>query len=205
MTSFRAVLRVLEYLAYPAFAGVAWWLLALGVVTWLPALAAMAHALQRWRVDGEARCFTGTFAAFPRYWRRLWRHSLVSTAAFGVLGANLVFLADRPHPAAYALLAAQLGIVIALVPYHVGVAVTAARAPEAALADWRRGALVLAFGSAPRGLALLGAAIVTPVVTLPVPFGPLLFGPSLPVLLGLVLAESRDPDRPSHPPTEEAV
>lgn len=177
----RGALRGLEYVAYPALAGAAFCVLCLGVVTWLPALAATAYALNQWRTDGEARCFVGVFAAFPRMWHRLWRHALVSTVVLVVLVANLAFLSGRTEPVAFALLAAQLGILAALVPYHIALAAVAAAG------DGPRAALWLAFGSPRRGLALLAAALLAPLLALPLAVGPFLFGPTLPVLLALRL------------------
>lgn len=185
------LLRRLEYIAYPAAAGAAFTLLALGVVTWLPALAAMARALQRWRAEGDGRCFTGTFAAFPHYWRALWRQGLAATAALAVLAANLLLLFGRPSPVAFALLAAQVGIAATLTVLCVSLAARAALDPGAPVAAWARGAFALGFGSPARGTALLGAAISAAVLSLVVPLGPLLLGPSLPVLLALSFADSR--------------
>jgi uncharacterized membrane protein YesL len=185
----EAVLRALEFVAYPALAGAAFCVLCLGVVTWLPAMAAMASVLRRWWDDGESRCFTGVFAEFPHYWRRLWRHGLVSTAAIAVLAANAVFLADQPSLPAFALLAVQVGIAVALVPYHLALAASAALTPDGDTAQWRSRALLLAFGSAGRGVGLLGAAVTAPVISLVIPFGPLLLGPSLPVLYAVILAD----------------
>jgi hypothetical protein len=72
--------------------------------------------------------------------------------------------------------------------YHLALAVVAGHDP-AARATWRARALVLAFGSPRRGLALLAALVLAPVIGLPLVLGPLLFGPSLPVLCGLLLLE----------------
>ncbi|MFF2008403.1 DUF624 domain-containing protein [Streptomyces sp. NPDC058195] len=185
------LLRRLEFVAYPAAAGAAFTVLSLGVVTWLPALAALAHALQRWRAEGDSRCFTGTFAVFPRYWRALWRHSLVSTAAGVVLAVNIVHLLSRPEPWTFVLLAAQVGIAAALAIHHVALAAEAGRFPHGAVRAWSRGALALGFGSAARGTALLGAVISAALVSLVVPLGPLLLGPSIPVLLALSFADPR--------------
>lgn len=182
----RPALRGLEFVAYPALAGVAFCLLCAGVVTWLPALAATAYALNRWRVDGEARCFAGVFAAFPRMWRALWRHAVVSTVVLAVLGANLVFLAGRTEPVAFALFAVQMGILAALVPYHISLAAVAAVG-----AGTPRAAALLAFGSPRRGFALLAAAVLVFLLSLPLAIGPLLFGPTLPVLLALHLGADR--------------
>jgi hypothetical protein len=183
-----AALRGLEWVAYPAIAGAAFCLLALGVVTWLPALAAVAAALDGWRRDGDTRVFTGVFAGFPGYWRVLWRHALVATAAPAAMLGAIAFLAGRPEPLAIPLLAVQVGGLAAFAVYHLAFAVVAGHEP-AAPASWRARALVLAFGSPRRGLVLLAALLLAPVVALPLAVGPLLFGPSIPVLCGLALLD----------------
>ncbi|MER7455927.1 DUF624 domain-containing protein [Micromonospora sp. NPDC126480] len=198
-------LRVLEFVAYPALAGCALLLLCLGVVTWLPALAAAAYALQQWRTGGRVRPFLGTLGAFGNYWRRLWRHALVSTAAGAVLVANIVFLAARPGYPAMVLLALQAGLILVLVPYHLALAVTAARDPDGDAGRWGRDALLFAFASPGRGLALLTAAIVVPVVTAPLALGPLLLGVTLPLLLGLRLADAGRPPIYTEPATPPAA
>jgi uncharacterized membrane protein YesL len=183
-----AALHGLEWVAYPALGGAAFCLLALGVVTWLPALAALAAALQRWRRDGDTRLVTGVLAAFPGYWRALWRHALVATAAPAAMLVAIVFLAGRPEPLAIPLLAVQVGGLAAFAVYHLALAVVAGYDP-AAPATWRGRALVLGFGSPRRGFALLCALLLAPVLALPLAVGPLIFGPSLPVLCGLMLLE----------------
>jgi uncharacterized membrane protein YesL len=185
-----AALRGLEFVAYPALAGAAFCLLAIGVVTWLPALAAVATALDRWQRDGDTRVFTGVLAAFPRFWRALWRHALVATAAPAAMLCAIAFLAGRPEPVAIPLIAVQVGGLAAFAVYHLALAVVAGHDPADA-ASWRRRALVLAFGSPRRGLTLLAAVVLAPVLALPLAVGPLLFGPSLPVLCGLAFLEKR--------------
>ncbi|MCQ4207045.1 hypothetical protein [Streptomyces longispororuber] len=182
------LLRVLDWIAQPAAAGAAFVVIALGVVTWLPALAALAHTLQRWRSDGDNWSFTGVFGAFPRYWRVLWRHSALTAAAVSVLAANSLFLTGRSSPYAFVLLAAQAGLGAALFVHCTAFAAHAGLAPDEPPAEWHRRALALAFASPARGTALLGAAVSAVVLTLPIPLGPLLFGPSVPVLLALHLA-----------------
>ncbi|WP_371793248.1 hypothetical protein OG285_34150 [Streptomyces sp. NBC_01471] len=200
-SSWPTLLRGLEFVAYPAAAGAACAVLSLGVVTWLPALAALAHALQRWRVDGDSRCFVHTFTAFPRYWRALWRHGLVSTAAAGVLAANIVHLLGRSEPWTFAVLAAQVGVAAAAVIHHVALAAEAGRAPDGSVGAWTRNALALGFGSAGRGTALLGAVVSAMLLSLVVPLGPLLLGPSIPVLLALSFGDSPSPaGRRGHTP-----
>jgi uncharacterized membrane protein YesL len=188
------VLHGLEFVAYPAIAGGAFCLLALGVVTWLPALAALAAALDRWRRDGDTRVFTGVLAAFPGYWRALWRHALAATAAPAAMLVAVGFLAGRPEPLAVPLLAVQVGGLAAFAVYHLALAVVAGHDPAAGT-TWRARALVLGFGSPRRGLALLAALVLAPVVALPLAVGPLLFGPSLPVLCGLALLDRADPSK----------
>lgn len=183
-------LRMLEFVAYPALAGVALLLLCLGVVTWLPALAAAAHALQQWRDDAPAQPFLGTLRAFGRYWPKLWRHGLVSTAAGAVLVTNVVFLTGWSSAVALALLALQIGLILAAVPYHLALAVTAARDPDGDPRRWSRDALVFAFASPRRGLGLLVVAIAAPVATAPLALGPLLLSATLPLLLGLRLSDN---------------
>lgn len=192
-------LTVMEWIANPALAGLAFCLLALGIVTWLPALAAAAYALQRWRADGEQRCFAITFAVFGAYWRALWRHSVTVSIAAGVLAANMVFLAGQPSAVAFALLAAQVGIATALWVYHLGLAAVAAvYGPQTQPRTWRRAALTVVFGRPRRGLALLAAAVAAPILTLPVAVGPLLLGTTMPLLVALALARralTSDPER----------
>ncbi len=183
-----ALLAGLGYLAHPVQAGAALLLLGCGVVTWLPALAAAAAALHGWRSADDRACFTGTFRHFPHYWHRLWKHSVALTSGVGLLVANVLFLYGRGGPAA-ALLLAQLGLIAVAVPYHLALAVVAARDPAGATGDWVRGAAWFAFGSAARGTALLGAAIAAPVLSVVVPAGPLLLGATGPLLIGLIIAD----------------
>ncbi|MCX4967678.1 hypothetical protein OHA98_23550 [Streptomyces sp. NBC_00654] len=190
-SAWPTLLRRLEFVAYPVAAGAAFAVLALGVVTWLPALAAMGSALQRWRAEGDSRCFTNTFTAFGRYWRALWRHGLLSTAAAGVLAANIVYFLGRSEPWTFVVLAAQAGIAAALVIHHVALAAEAGLSPEDSPRTWSLRALALGFGSPARGTALLGAVISAVLLSLVVPLGPLLLGPSIPVLLALSFADPR--------------
>ncbi|HEY6740683.1 MAG TPA: hypothetical protein VI076_17705 [Actinopolymorphaceae bacterium] len=191
----RTALRWLAWVAYPALAGAGFVVLALGVVTWLPALAAMADTLRAWRRDGEERCFLGVFVAFPRYLRTLLPHAVVSTVVTALLAVDIVFLLGRPEPVAFLLLCGVVGLGGVFVLYHLGLAVAAACCPEGGPDVWRRRALVLAFGSPRRTVAWLASVVAAPVLSLPVPFGPLLLGPSLPILVGLAF-DGRHPSTP---------
>lgn len=186
------LLAGLGLLTRPVQAGAAVLLLGLGVVTWLPATVAAAAALHGWRSGGDPGCFAGTFRRFPHYWRRLWPVGTAATAAAVVLAGNLIFLFGRPGVAA-ALWLAQLGLVAVAVVYLPAFAVTAGRDPDGTLSGWARRAAWFGFGSVGRGTALLGAAIAAPVLSVVVPAGPVLLGGTVPLLIGLVLAERADP------------
>lgn len=184
----------LEWLAHPVAAGAAFAILCLGVVTWLPALAAVGHTLRAWRTDGDGRSFTGVFRAFGAYWRPLLGHGIASTAGLALLVVDVVFLVGRSGPAAVVLVMLALGLLVASVPYHLALAVVAAARPDGSVRTWVPGALWFAFGSVPRGTALLGAAVATPVFSLVVPAGPLLLCASVPVLVGLVILDQTEDD-----------
>lgn len=184
----------LEWLAHPVAAGAAFAILCLGVVTWLPALAAVGRTLRAWRTDGDGRSFTGVFRAFGAYWRPLLGHGIASTAGLALLVVDVVFLVGRSGPAAVVLVMLALGLLVASVPYHLALAVVAAARPAGGVRTWVPGALWFAFGSVPRGTALLGAAVATPVFSLVVPAGPLLLCASVPVLVGLVILDQTEDD-----------
>jgi hypothetical protein len=179
------------WVSSPALAGAAFTILCLGVVTWLPALAAVGFALNRWRTDGDTRCFAGVFLGWHRYWRQLLPHSILATIAVLIALSNLSFLAHRSGPFAVTLFMIHIGLLAAAVTYHLALAVAAGRDPSGSATEWRRTAYRLAFTSVPRGTALLGAAIAAPVFSLPIPAGPLLLGTTVPVLVGLLVADHR--------------
>ncbi|MGZ0150834.1 hypothetical protein ACXJJ3_27515 [Kribbella sp. WER1] len=185
----RRGLQWLGWVSAPATAGAAFVVLALGVVTWLPALAAVGFALERWRTDGDARCFTGVFVGCRTYWRPLLPHSILAAVAVVVAVSNLTFLSGRSGVLAVTLFMIHLGLLAAAITYHLALAVAAARKPSGSVAEWRRTAFRLAFTSVPRGTALLGAAVSAPVFSLVVPAGPLLLGTTVPVLVGLLVAD----------------
>lgn len=185
----RRALDWLGWVANPAAAGAAFTVLCLGIVTWLPALAAVGFALNRWRTDGDTRCFTGVFTGWRKYWRQLLPHSVLMTLAAVIAASNLSFLSGRSGPLVLTLFMIHVGLVAAAVTYHLALAVAAGRNPSGSAADWRRTAFRLAFTSVPRGTALLGAAVAAPVFSLVVPAGPLLLGTTVPVLVGLLVAD----------------
>ena len=201
----RALLGWLEWLAHPVLAGAAFAVLSLGVVTWLPALAATAHVLRAWRSEGETRTFTGVFRAFGTYLRPLLPHAVASTAGLTLLAVDIAFLVGRTGGVALVLVLLALGLLLVAVPYHVALAVVAGTYPAGTPHAWVREALWFAFGSVSRGTALLGAVVATPVFSLVIPAGPLLLSASVPVLVGLViLDQTGSPDQTSPDQTEDA-
>ncbi|MEU4294621.1 hypothetical protein AB0E63_40915 [Kribbella sp. NPDC026596] len=185
----RRAIDWLGWLASPVLAGAAFSILCLGVVTWLPALAAVGFALNRWRTDGDTRCFAGVFTGWRGYWRPLLPHSALMTVAAVVAASNLSFLSGHSGPVVLTLFMIHVGLVAAAVTYHLALAVAAGRDPSGSASGWRRTAFRLAFTSVPRGTALLGAAVAAPIFSLVVPAGPLLLGATVPVLIGLLVAD----------------
>jgi uncharacterized membrane protein YesL len=179
----------MDGLASPVLAGAAFALLCAGVVTWLPALAALAQVMRAWRQDGESRCFAAVFAAFPAQWRALRLDGIAATAVLAMLLANTVFLAGRPSAAGILLLALQLGLLAGFVPYVLALAVvtSSATASQVSSATRRREAFDFAFGAPGRGLALLAICVALPLASLPLVLGPVLLAPSLSVLFALPL------------------
>lgn len=190
----RGALRAMEFVAQPALAGAAFCLLALGVVTWLPALAAAAIALQDWRRDGGGRPFTGTLRAFPRCWHALWKDALAASSLIAVLATNCLFLLGRGSATAWVLLPVQFALLAALAVYALSLAAAAAVGTDD---GFRRRAAVLAFASPRRSLVLLLALLLVPPAMLPVPLGPPLLGPTVPLLLALSLHAPLNPRKPA--------
>lgn len=187
----RLAERALAVLAYPAnlaLAGVAAFLLALPVVTWLVAWIAAGRALHAWLVEDDHRAFVGTFREFAAVWRRSLPASVAATLVVAVLVANVLFLGSQDTPVAFLFgmatvpVAAAVALVVLMLP------AAAAEDRDASMGRWLRAAAGLAAARPWGSLALLAivAAFGLTCAVLPtiVPF----FGISLPVWLGLVTA-----------------
>jgi len=177
-------MRGLGWIAYPAMAGMACTLISLGVITWVPALAATATTLRRWRVDGDEAVFTGVFTDFGVYWRKLWAHGLLVGVVGLVLVVNMAMLFNAGSALAMSVFSVQLGLGLVVVAYHLCLAAVAALHPAADPGQWRRLALRHAFGCWHGPVVLLAAVAIT-VVSLPLGIGPALFGPSVPLIIAL--------------------
>lgn len=184
--------RALAVLAYPAnlaFAGLAGFLLSLGVVTWLSAWVAVGRALRSWSVDEDDRVFTNTFRAFAGTWRRTLPWSVAATVIAVVLGVNLLFLGRQHSPVALVLAMASIPVVVAFGLAVLTAPAMSARLPEATMRQWLVTGIAVA-GRRPFAslvlVAIVGAFGAT-CVLLPT-IAPFL-GVSVPVWLGLVTVE----------------
>lgn len=149
--------QVLRWLAYPAalaLTGLAGFVLALGVVTWLMAAVAVGRSLQRWS-EGDDRTFTNTFRELGATWRRTWLPSLAASVVLALVVLNIVFLTTRDSPVAVLLIAATvpLAAMFCLVLIHVPAA--AALAPDQRARGWALGAVRLVVAAPGRSLAVL--------------------------------------------------
>jgi uncharacterized membrane protein YesL len=188
--------RALAALAYPAnlaFAGVAAFVLALPVVTWLAAAVAAGRALHRWQVHQDDRVFTGTFREFAATWRRTLPASVVATIVVFLLVVNMLFLRTQNTPIAFLFGMATVPVAVAAAMLALYLTVAAALAPDESMRGWIRAAVALA-AARPVGsllLVALSGAVVMTCVLLPTiaPF----FGFSVPIWLALVTARASRP------------
>ncbi|NEE01914.1 hypothetical protein [Phytoactinopolyspora halotolerans] len=179
-------LAVLSYPANLALAGVAAFILSLGVVTWLSAAVAAGRALHRWQEHGDDAVFTQTFREMAATWRRTWLLSVVATVLAAMVLVNLLFLGTRESPAAFLLATAMLPVAGALLLLALMLPAAASRDRDATTAQWLRAVVALGAQRPISSLVLLSivAAFGLTCVLLPtiVPF----LGISLPVWLALV-------------------
>lgn len=183
--------RTLAALAYPAnlaLAGVAAFLLALPVVTWLAAAVAAGRALHGWLAHDDDRVFTRTFREFAVTWRRTLPASVAATVMALVVLVNMLFLGRQETPVAFVFGMATVPFAVAGMLVACYLPVAAALQRDAGTRDWMRGAVALAAERPVRSLLLAAvvAAFSLTCVLAPtiVPF----FGLSLPVWLALVTA-----------------
>lgn len=182
--------RLLAILAYPpnlALAGLAGFLLALPVVTWLVAWIAAGRALHAWPAEGDHRVFVGTFREFGAVWRRSLPVSVLATVVVAVLTTNVLFLGTQDTPVAFLFGAATVpAAAAALVVLMLSAATAVDR--EASMRQWLRTATALAAARPLSSLVLLvivaGFRVTCVLLPTIVPF----FGVSLPVWLGLETA-----------------
>jgi uncharacterized membrane protein YesL len=182
----QKALGAMSYPANLAFAGVAAFVLALGVVTWMSAASAAGRALHSWQNDGDDQVFSRTFREFAATWRRTLPASIAATVIAAMIGLNLIFLGSRDTPVAFLFgmatipLAATLLLIVLMLP------VAASWDRDGTMREWLRGAVVLAAQRPLASLVLLAIVVAFGLTCVILPTIVPFLGISLPVWLALV-------------------
>lgn len=185
---------MLTWLSYPmniALGGIAAFLLALPIVTLLPAMIALGRALTRWICDGDDSVFTNTFREFAATWRRSLPMGVVAAVVLVVLVADFLFLAIQVTTGNSGL---EIVMAAAAVPFSIlalmlglAIPIAAATLPAGTRREWLRGAVVVIVrGPARSILVFVGACAVVAVCVLVPSLAPFVVL-SGPLLLGVVL------------------
>lgn len=158
-----AALRALSYPANLALGGVVAFLVALPVITALPAAVALTRAFAAWHDDGDDAVVTNTLRELRATWRRTWRAGIALGTVLLLLVIDLLFLVSRIGTAsgglavvlagATAPVACLAGIAFLLVP------VAATRDPDGSMRRWAGGAVILALRSPLRTVVVLALAV----------------------------------------------
>lgn len=168
---------MLVFLSYPAnvaLGGVAAFILALPLVTLIPAAIALARAFASWRETGNDAVFTNTFREFGATWRRSLLIGLASLVILVILVADIMFLVTQltvggaPQPVILISAAViPIGAVVSLVLLSVPVA--AAQHRDATAGQWIRAAvgLVVAKPLASLGMLVVLATVLLACIALP--------------------------------------
>ncbi len=186
---------MLGFLSYPAnivLGGVAAFILALPLVTLVPAAIALARAFSTWRETGDDAVFTNTFREFGATWRRSLIVGLVSLVLIVILVVDMVFLltqltgAGGPQPAIiFSAAVIPIGAVVSLALFAIPVA--AAQERDGTARQWIRTAVTLLIARPLQSLEMLVvlATVLLICVALPtlIPF----VGISVPIYLGVIL------------------
>ncbi len=186
---------MLGFLSYPAniaLGGVAAFVLALPLVTLIPASIALARAFATWRETGNDSVFTNTFREFGATWRRSLVIGLISLVVMVILVADIFFLVTQlavggaPQPVILVAAAViPIGAVVSLVLLSIPVA--AAQHRDGTARQWLRAAVGLVVGRplASLGMLVVFATVLLACVALPtlVPFA----GMSVPIYAAVVL------------------
>lgn len=196
--------RLLAALTYPAnlvLVGLAATVIALGVVTVLPAAVAASRALDSWLREGEDAVFTGTFRELRATWHRTLPLGVAATVCTAVLTVNAMFLWHRSEGGtdgpALVLGAATVVVGCALALLVLAIPVAATRSPDAGPRAWVVEAAALVAGRPVRSVVLLAlvAALLATLWLLPTlaPFVAI----SVPAYLALVtLGHQPSAERP---------
>lgn len=185
--------RLLALCAYPAnigLGGVAAFLLALPLVTLLPAAIALARAFALWRTNGDDAVFTNTFREFAATWRRSIGVGILAFVSVALLAVDGVFLTAQlsSGSASLAVLFAAAAIPVAIV---VGMAllaipVAAARNRDGSMREWLSLAGHLIAVMPLRSLFLLAFTVAFLVTCLLLPTVLPFVGVSVPIFFAII-------------------
>ncbi|MBZ2199698.1 hypothetical protein [Occultella gossypii] len=135
--------RLLAAMAYPAnlaLGGVAAFILALPVLTAVPAVIALGRAYGAWLREGDDAVFTGTFREFAATWRRTLPLGAAGAVVVALLVVNATFLLARleagPDPLALVLAPATAVVGAAVTLLLLGLPVAAHRSRDAGVKQW---------------------------------------------------------------------
>jgi len=189
----RWELKLLGLFAYPAnigLGGFAAFLLALPLVTLLPAAIALARAFELWRSNGDDAVFTNTFREFAATWRRSIGVGILAAVSVVLLTVDGLFLSAQltSGSAGIAVLFAAAAIPVAAV---VGMAllaipVAAARDRAGTMREWLALAAHLIAVMPLRSLFLLVFTVAFLLTCLLLPTVLPFVGLSLPVFFALI-------------------
>lgn len=185
--------KLLALLGYPvniALGGVAAFLLALPLITVLPAAVALSRALLRWRTDGDEAVFTNTFREFARTWRRTIPLGAAALLIVFVLALDTLFLLAKltadPNGPALVLAAATLPVAILTGLFLLAVPTAAAQTPGATAGAWLRAATQLIFAAPIRSIVCLAIATACLMTCVLLPTILPFVGLSIPCYLALI-------------------
>lgn len=185
------LLAAMVYPANLAFAGLAAFLLAIPVVTWLAAAIAAGRAMHRWLADDDDRVFTNTFAEFRLVWRRTLPASLIATVYLVVLIVNIVFLGDQQSTVAWLFGMATLPVTAAFVLIVVLLPAAAGLDRDGTVRDWLRASVSTAAHRPLASIALVVLVIAFALTCVLLPTIAPFFGLSVPAWLGLTTTNRR--------------
>lgn len=186
---------MLGFLSYPAniaLGGVAAFILALPLVTLVPAAIALARAFSTWRETGNDAVFTNTFREFGATWRRSLCLGLASLVLLVILVADIVFLLGQltgdggPQTALlFAAAVIPVGAVFSLVLLSIPVA--AAQQRDGTSRQWIRAGATLLVTRPLQSLGMMVVLLTALLGCLALPTLVPFAGMSVPIYLAVVL------------------
>lgn len=201
----QTALRALAYPANLAFAGFAGFILALPLVTALPAAVAAARSMDGWLREDSTTVFTSTFREFAATWRRTLPLGVLTAVLVAILTVDVLFLwsqlATGTNGLALAMGAATVPVAISVALMLLALPVAASRNRDGTARQWLVEAAYLVTSRPLRATILLAlsAAVTLTCVLIPtlVPF----FWLSVPAYLALTSlgAPAAVPPGPSGP------